>query len=120
MSAGVGKPGPCTEGLVQGHDAGEGREPVLPREDISARCVICELSPKEDINKGGFSHTMMGRHKSNDIKDFYFGKVQQNMHDCGIQCGYNEANDQGMTMPIAKVSLVEEINSLMSFGITSL
>lgn len=47
-------PGPCTEGLVQGRDAGEGREPALPGEDISARCVIRELSPKEDINKGRF------------------------------------------------------------------
>lgn len=31
--------------------------------DISARCVTRELSPKEDINKGGFSQTMIGRQK---------------------------------------------------------
>uniref|UniRef100_A0A8C6AHG7 Zinc finger protein OZF-like n=1 Tax=Monodon monoceros TaxID=40151 RepID=A0A8C6AHG7_MONMO len=50
--------------------------------DISTRCVIKELSPKEDINKGElFRILMLGRHKRNDIKDFDFREVQQNMHE---------------------------------------
>ncbi|XP_059761676.1 zinc finger protein 525-like isoform X3 [Balaenoptera ricei] len=48
--------------------------------DIATRCVIKELSPKEDINKGElFPTLMLGRHKRNDIKDFDFREVQQNM-----------------------------------------
>lgn len=84
------------------------------------RCVAHELWPNEDSNKGGFFQTMMGRHKSNDIKDFDFRKVQQNMQCCESQCGYNEANYKGMTMSITKISLVQEINSMMNLGITSL
>uniref|UniRef100_A0A8C9J832 Uncharacterized protein n=1 Tax=Panthera tigris altaica TaxID=74533 RepID=A0A8C9J832_PANTA len=30
LSGGVGVPGPCSEGLVQGRDAGELQEPGLP------------------------------------------------------------------------------------------
>uniref|UniRef100_A0A8D1X8Z7 Uncharacterized protein n=2 Tax=Sus scrofa TaxID=9823 RepID=A0A8D1X8Z7_PIG len=30
LSGGVGLPGPCAEGLVQGRDAGDLQEPALP------------------------------------------------------------------------------------------
>ncbi|KAF5917042.1 hypothetical protein HPG69_013966 [Diceros bicornis minor] len=54
----------------------EGEVKIVENPDISARCVIKELSPKEDINKGElFQVLMMERHKRNDIKDFNFGEV---------------------------------------------
>ncbi|XP_016064172.1 PREDICTED: zinc finger protein 616 [Miniopterus natalensis] len=56
-------------------------------EGLSARCVIKELSPKEDTNKGEIFQTMMERHKSDDIKDFDFREVHQNMHASESQCG---------------------------------
>ncbi|XP_039738832.1 zinc finger protein 616-like isoform X2 [Pteropus medius] len=44
--------------------------------DITARCMIKELSPKEAINKGElFQALMMDKHKSYDIKDFNFRKL---------------------------------------------
>lgn len=59
--------------------------------------MIKELSPKEDINKGElFRILMLGRHKRNDIKDFDFREVQQNMHEFESHCGYDETNYKGV------------------------
>ncbi|ELK27861.1 Zinc finger protein 616 [Myotis davidii] len=82
---------PAQRGLVQGVML-ENSGACAPGGGYLCRCVAHELSPKEESNKGRFSQTVMGRHKSNDIKDFDFRKVQQNMHACESQCGYNEAN----------------------------
>ncbi|XP_073082536.1 uncharacterized protein [Manis javanica] len=64
----------------------------------SARCVLKDLS-KEDASKGESCQTLMlQRHKSNDIKDFDFREVWQNMHELESQCGDDETGYEGMTV----------------------
>lgn len=56
------------------------------------------LCDQEIITKGGyqkgelFQTLMMERFKSNDINDFDFRQVQQNIHEFENQCGYDETN----------------------------
>uniref|UniRef100_F6Y2V1 Zinc finger protein 677 n=1 Tax=Equus caballus TaxID=9796 RepID=F6Y2V1_HORSE len=66
--------------------------------DICARCVIKEISPKADINKGELFQTlMMEKHERNDMKDFNFREVEQNMHEFESQCGCYETNYKRVT-----------------------
>uniref|UniRef100_A0A9L0R6I8 C2H2-type domain-containing protein n=2 Tax=Equus caballus TaxID=9796 RepID=A0A9L0R6I8_HORSE len=65
--------------------------------DISTRCFIKELSPKEDINNGElFQTSILERHVCQSFDDFDFREVQQNMHKFESQWVYEEKNYEGV------------------------
>eukprot|EP00069_Balaena_mysticetus_P014378 bmy_22277T0 len=65
---------------------------------MSTRCVIKELSPKEDINNGDLFQTLVfERLVSHDFDDSDFSEVQQNMHKFANQWEYEEKSYKGVT-----------------------
>lgn len=65
--------------------------------NIFSSYVIKKLKPNKPSHTGGVFQTMMfGRCENHVIKDFFFGEIQEHMHDFACQCRDDERNQKGM------------------------
>ncbi|XP_020724810.2 zinc finger protein 415-like [Odocoileus virginianus] len=88
-------PGPCSEGLVQGHDAGDLEEPALCGYLYNTCGQPITTQSRHDTGEV-FQTAILGRPKTHEIKHFYFREIQEDMYDFECHCRSGGRNNKGM------------------------